>query len=65
MTLEELNATDKPYVTASDIAEILGADAQTIRKVAKEEPEKLGFPVICIKRRVLIPTKPFLLYLCG
>ena len=63
MTLEELKASQQPYLTPADIAPILHCDPQCIRKQATQDPAKLGFPVIIMGHRVRIPRIPFLKFL--
>lgn len=66
MTLNEIKASDKVMLTPSDIAEALGVDAQGIRVMAHEQPERLGFPVVVCGRNgraVRIPRVAFLKYL--
>ena len=63
MTLDEIRASDKTFLTPADVAGILAADAQSIRLQARELPEALGFPVICVGNRTKIPRKPFLRFL--
>ena len=63
MTLEELKASQQPYLTPADIAPILHCDPQCVREQAKQDPAKLGFPVIIMGQRVRIPRIPFLRYL--
>ena len=63
MTLEEIRASDKTFLTPADVAGILAADAQSIRLQAPEFPEALGFPVIYVGNRTKIPRKPFLRFL--
>lgn len=63
MTLAEIWASDKVMLLASDVAPVLGCDPHSIRLQAREFPEALGFPVVVIGNRTLIPRKPFLAYL--
>lgn len=63
MTLDEIRASDKTFLTPADVAGVLAADAQSIRLQAREFPEALGFPVICVGNRTKIPRKPFLRFL--
>lgn len=63
MTLEELKEKMPLFVTAEDIAEIVGCNAANLRSQAQSEPEKIGFPVSVIGTRVRIPVKPFLKFL--
>lgn len=63
MTLEQIKNSEKTFLTPNDIADILGANAQTIRIQAREAPEMLGFPVSCCGKRTRIPRGPFLRFL--
>lgn len=63
MTLDEIRTSDKTFLTPADVAGVLAADAQSIRLQAREFPEALGFPVICVGNRTKIPRKPFLRFL--
>lgn len=67
MTPDEIRACDKPWLTAADVAQVVGCDPQGIRITARKNPEWLGFPVICVKSRVKIPRVPFVRYMedCG
>ena len=57
MTLDDIRAMSKPTILASEAA-------QWLRLMAREQPEKLGFPVCCTsKHRVKIPREPFLRFL--
>lgn len=66
VTIEDIKASDKVMLTPADVAEALGVDAQGIRMMAHEQPEKLGFPVTIVGRGgrgVQIPRVPFLKFL--
>ena len=66
MTLDEIKASDKVMLTPADVAEALGVDAQGIRVMAHEQPERLGFPVVVCGRNgraVRIPRIAFLRYI--
>lgn len=63
MTLKELRELEREYLTADQIAGVLGSDPQTIRTAARADPQRLGFPVIVIGSRVKIPRVPFLRYM--
>lgn len=65
MTLSEIKASDKPFLTASDVAEVLQSDPQLIRWQAKNGPARLGFPVTVIRSRVKIPRLAFINYMEG
>ena len=63
--LERLEAMDKVMLTVTDVAKVLECNPQIIRLQAREEPEKLGFPVCVMKSRVKIPKLGFLRWLRG
>lgn len=62
MTLEEILASKKQFLTPSDIAPVLRCDAQCIRRQAQQDPTKLGFPIVIMGSRIRIPRIPFLKY---
>lgn len=62
-TLAELEALSGEVLTCQQIAPILGANPATIHGQAVDRPEKLGFPVIVMGRRVKIPKQPFVRFL--
>ena len=64
-TLAEVEQSEKVMLTPSDIAPLIGSDQQLIRMQARERPELLGFPVICIGSRVKIPREGFLRFMRG
>ena len=63
MTLEELRKSNAIWLTAAEIAPILGANPNTIRFQAHENPQALGFPVSVCGKMVRIPRVPFLRFL--
>lgn len=63
MTLNEIKNTDKPMLLAQDVAPVLGCDPHSIRIQARQDPDLLGFPVVVIGNRTLIPRRPFLAYI--
>lgn len=63
MSLDEIRRSDKVFLTPADVAPVIGCDPHLIRIVARDEPEKLGFPVTRIGTRTKIPRLPFLRYL--
>ena len=65
MTLKEVEAMPREVLTPAIVASVLEADPQELRMQARERPELLGFPVICIGTRVKIPKEGFLLYCRG
>ena len=60
MTINEIRATDKPFLTPAEVGEAMGADPQAIRVTARECPWRLGFPVSVVGTRTKIPRKAFL-----
>lgn len=65
MTLDEIKSSDKHFLLASEVAEILGTNPNTVRLQAHCAPEMLGFPVIVMGSRVKIPRIPFLNFMLG
>lgn len=63
MTLAEIRASDKTMLLAKDVVPVLGCDAHSIRIQARQDPDLLGFPVVVIGNRTLIPRRPFLAYI--
>lgn len=60
MTIEEIRASDKVFLTPKEVAPVLGCNPYAISIVARDCPEKLGFPVIRMGTRTKIPRIPFL-----
>ena len=56
MTWNELLASEKPFVLAQDVAQIIGTSEHAIR----DHPETLGFPVTRIGSRTYIPRPAFI-----
>lgn len=63
MTLAEIKRSEKLMLTPADVAPVLGCDAHSIRLNARSQPKLLGFPVIVVGHRTLIPRKAFLHHL--
>lgn len=63
MTIEEIKASDKLFLTPCDIAPVLECDPHAIRIIARDCPEQLGFPVIRVRSRTKIPRIPFLQFM--
>lgn len=63
MTLQEIKNSEKNMLLPSEVAPILGCNAHSIRVQARQYPELLGFPVVVIGNRTLIPRKPFLRFM--
>lgn len=62
MSFAEIERSAKIYLIPDEIADVLEADPQTIRNQAKEDPSKLGFPVIVCGRFVKIPRAGFVYF---
>ena len=62
MTLDEIRASDKAVLTPAEVAPVLGVNPQSIRSA---DPVDLGFPVIKLGTRTLIPRVPFLAVMEG
>jgi len=65
MTIQDLQALDTPTITVKQASAVLGMEPLTLRWQARDNPEKLGFPVIVAKSRTYIPRLPFIQYLTG
>lgn len=65
MTLNDIRTSPRLWLTAEEIAPILGCKAHSIRVQAHADPRKLGFPVVVTGRRVRIPRARFLEYIEG
>ena len=65
MTLTEITASNLLFLTAADVAPVLGCDPQSIRVQAHTAPRKLGFPVVVTGRRVRIPRQGFIAFCEG
>lgn len=63
MTLKEIKASNKEFLTASDIAPVIQCNPQSLRNQAKRDASKLGFPVTIINNRILFPRVAFLHYI--
>ena len=63
LTLDDLAAVDRDWLTCAQVAPILGANADSIRGQARVCPERLGFPSICFGNQVRIPKVPFLRFM--
>jgi hypothetical protein len=52
-------------ITAAQASAVLRCDPNSLRRAARDSPERLGFPVILIGHTVRIPRIPFLMYVTG
>ena len=65
MTLEDLERMDKACLTPVEVASVIGCDPMGIRWQAHDDPTKLRFQVIVVKRRMKIPRLAFIAYMRG
>lgn len=63
MTLDEITASDEPFLNAQDVSDLLHCDPHAIRVQAQSDPDLIGFPVSVIGKRVRIPRIPFLRFI--
>lgn len=63
MTREEIIQSEKEFLNAADIADVLGVDPQSIRAQAAFKPALLGFPVVRIGARTKIPRRQFVKFM--
>ena len=64
-TLQEIRTCGKPFLTPADVVPFLRCDPYNINLQAKEDPQRLGFPVCVMGTRVRIPTAPFVAFFDG
>ena len=64
MSLEDIKNSNKMFLSAADVAPIMGSDPHTVRCTARQRPELLGFPFTFSGNRMKIPRIPFLRF-CG
>ena len=62
-TIADLYNCDKVFLTPSDISGVLGSDPQTIRVMARQRPDLIGFNFTFAGNRMKIPRIPFLRFL--
>lgn len=65
MTLQDLANKDGDLLLSEDVAKYLGCSPQLIREQARSKPELLGFKVIVVGTKTLIPKMPFINYMGG
>ena len=63
--LIEMVKNGKSYCFPEDVREYLDADPKTIRSMAHDCPDKIGFKVILLGKMVRIPIIPFIMALTG
>ena len=62
--IEVINC-QKAYITPAQAAAVLECDAQYIRMAAHQDPDQLGFPVMCVGNRTKIMRLPFIKFVTG
>lgn len=65
LTLADLKKRTDATITPAEAAAVLGMAQHWLRLMARERPEKLGFPVIVYGNHCRIPRIPFIRYLEG
>lgn len=65
MTLSEVKATQRTYLTMNDIGTLIGIRPDTLLFQARQDPSRLGFPVCVAGDTVRIPKGAFLDWLLG
>lgn len=63
MTVDEIKASTKQFLTPADIAPVLGSNPHTVRCTARQRPDLLGFEFAFTGNRMKIPRIPFLRFL--
>lgn len=63
LTLNELQISDKPFLTVEEVSLVLGANAHSIRVTARQRPDLIGFPFTFSGNRMKIPRIPFLRFM--
>lgn len=63
--LSDLEKLDCDFLTAAQIAPVIGIDPQDLRGQAHADASKLGFPVIVTGCRVRIPREGFINFCKG
>ena len=63
MTVTEIQAMDKDFLTPADVAPLIGCKPYSINVQAEEDISKLGFPATKIGTRVRIQREGFLHWL--
>lgn len=62
MTLEEIEAMTKEFLTADDIAPHLGVDPHKLRIQAEVDPDKLGFAAVRYGHKTLFPRRAYIYF---
>lgn len=62
ITLEDIEKIPKAFLIPSDVAPFIGCDKYAINVQARDDPDKLGFPVVVLRTRVKIPKAGFIFF---
>lgn len=62
-TLADIQASDKAFLTPTEVGSVLGTDPQTIRVMARQKPELVGFNFTFVGNRMKIPRIAFLRFM--
>ena len=65
MTLNDIKAMDKEFISPAVVAQVIGCDPQSIRIQARKNPAALGFPVSVQGTRTRIPRRAFVRWMEG
>ena len=65
MTLNDIKAMDKEFISPAVVAQVIGCNPQSIRIQARENPAALGFPVSVQGTRTRIPRLAFISWVEG
>lgn len=65
MTLNEIESLQKDFLIPSDIAPLLRVHQYSISLQARADPAKLGFPVVVVGNKTLIPKAAFIQFCRG
>lgn len=65
MTLQDIAQIPGDVLSANEVAEYLHCSPQLIREQARTKPELLGFKVIVVGTKTMIPKMPFINYMGG
>lgn len=60
MTLKDIIAMNKDFITPAEVAGVLNCSPQLIRSQAEKNPELLGFHFCKIGNRIKIPRESFI-----
>lgn len=63
MTIDQLRASDKAFLTPGDVCHVLGSNPQDIRVTARQRPDLIGYEFTFVGNRMKIPRLPFLRFL--